>query len=148
MVLSPIDRNIGCTVAPDVLLKILSISLDEGNNETYAQSLVTCRRVLKSFADSIYPASKNSVKGVDGIERVLNEEKYIGRLWQYIYDNSGINTTTKMIKSQLDDLGNRVDHIYNLSNKGIHSEVDLFEANQCVIQTYLVIGDILRLSKK
>ncbi|MEI6141669.1 MAG: hypothetical protein WCP85_20525 [Mariniphaga sp.] len=142
-----VDRKLA-EISPDVLQKFLSINLVEGNKETYAQSLVTCRRVLQSFADSIYPASSKIVKGQDGKERVLNEDKYIGRIWQYIYETIGKSTSTQMLESQLVDLGNRVDQIYKLSNKGIHTEVDLLEANQCIIQTYLIIGDILRLKKQ
>ena len=142
-----VDRKLA-EIAPDVLQKFLSINPVEGNKETYAQSLVTCRRVLQSFADSIYPVSSKTVKGKDGKERVLNEDKYIGRIWQYITDTIGNNTSTQMLESQLVDLGNRVDQIYKLANKGIHAEVDLLEANQCIIQTYLILGDILRLQKQ
>jgi len=36
---------------------------------------------------------------------------------------------------------------YELSCKGVHAEVSEFELNQCVIQTYLLVGDILRLTE-
>ncbi|MCU4164123.1 hypothetical protein [Carboxylicivirga caseinilyticus] len=135
-------------IAPDVLEKFLSIKIESENKEEYAQSLVTCRRVLKSFADSIYPPSKIPVKCSDGKERLFSEEKYIARIWQFIHENFEKSTSTSLIQNQLSSLGKRVDYIYELSNKGIHADVDELEANQCIIQTYLILGDILRIKMK
>lgn len=134
-------------IAPDVLQKFISIELDTNNNETFAHSLLTCRRILKSFADKIYPSPKEPILGSDGKERILDNEKYIGRIWQFIYESIGKETSTNLLKSRLEDLGHRVDHIYNLTNKGIHADVGLQEANQCIIQTYLIINDILMIKE-
>lgn len=50
-----------------------------------------------------------------------------------------------LLLAGIDDLGNRIDKVYDLTCKGVHSEVPEFEVNQGVVQTCLVIGDILRL---
>lgn len=130
-------------IAPEVLQKFLSIELDSNNKETYAQSLITCRRVLKSFADNIYPASNEPVLCSDGIKRKLGDDKYVSRLWQYISENIDKNSSRELILNQLENLGKRVDYIYSLTNKGVHADVNEQEANQCIVQTYLLIGDIL-----
>jgi hypothetical protein len=51
----------------------------------------------------------------------------------------------ELLLSTINDLGTRIDKVYDLSCKGVHNNVPEFEVNQCVIQTYLIIGDILRL---
>jgi hypothetical protein len=50
--------------------------------------------------------------------------------------------------ASLNDLGNRLDRIYEFTNKGVHAEVEEFEMNQCLIQTYLLVGDLLRIFYK
>lgn len=132
-------------IAPDVLQKFISINLDTNNAESFAQSLITCRRVLKSFADSIYPPIKTAVSCSDGKQRILDDEKYINRIWQYIYEKVGKTASSELMQNQLDNLGKRVDYIYSLTNKGVHAAVNEQEANQCIIQTYLLIGDVLRI---
>jgi hypothetical protein len=39
-----------------------------------------------------------------------------------------------------------MDRLYDLVSKGVHTDVTEFEVNQAVIQTYLLVGDILRLA--
>lgn len=130
-------------IAPEVLQKFLSIELDSNNKETYAQSLITCRRVLKSFADYVYPTLDEPVLCSDGVERNFGDDKYVSRLWQYISENIDKSSSRELILNQLDNLGKRVDYIYSLTNKGVHADVNEQEANQCIVQTYLLIGDIL-----
>ncbi len=51
-----------------------------------------------------------------------------------------------MLLAEVQDVGNRIDRLYEMSNKGVHAETTEFEVNQTVIQTYLLMGDILRLA--
>ena len=102
---------------------------------------------MNDFADSVYPPTKNKVICSDGQERILGKDQYKNRLWQYVSENYK-GTSSQVIRDELDYLCNRIDSLYELSCKGIHSSVDRFEANQCVIYTYLLIGDILRIRSK
>lgn len=116
--------------------------------ESRSQAVLSCRRILKTIADNLYPASAKPVKCSDGIERVLTDDKYISRLWQYIYVTMGKSSSRDLLTSQISDVGNRIDHLYELSSKGVHADVDEFELNQCIIQTYITIGDILRIADR
>lgn len=49
--------------------------------------------------------------------------------------------------AQLTDLGNRLDALNVAGSKGVHADVTGAEADQCIIQTYLLIGDFLRLAE-
>jgi len=50
-----------------------------------------------------------------------------------------------VLQTQLDDLARRFKGLGEASSRGVHADVSEFELNQSVIQTYLTIGDLLRL---
>jgi hypothetical protein len=87
------------------------------------------------------------VVGRDGKKRSLTDEKYVARIWQYIHERTEGTASRNLLGLQAEKLGRRVDRLYELSSKGVHSDVSSFEVQQCVLQTYLLIGDLLRLSE-
>jgi len=137
-------------LCPDTIEQFISVyrRLSEGDSEAHAQALTSCRRILKSLADALYPPRERPIVGPDGKERSLTEDKYVNRLWQYVADRVGGSKSGDLLLAQLQDLGNRIDRLYDLACKGVHDVVSEFEVNQCVIQTYLTVGDILRLSEE
>lgn len=134
-------------IAPESLDQLTAAyrRMSEGDSEAWGHALLSCRRVLKSFADKLYPARTEPIIGSDGQERSLTEEKYISRLWQFVDERVKGRTAGDLLLAQVSDLGNRIDRVYDLASKGVHVDVSEFEVNQAVIQTYLLIGDILRL---
>lgn len=135
-------------ICPDALTQFIAAlkRSSEEDDESRSQSLLSCRRILKSLADKLYPPVDTNVKCFDGKDRILNDEKYISRLWEYVGRLVHGKKSGDLLLSQITDIGNRIDRVYELSSKGIHSNVNEFEVNQCIIQTYITIGDILRLS--
>ena len=67
---SYVDLKLGA-LCPDALLKFVSAHkrIKEDDPESWAQSLTTCRRLLKSLADSLCPAPVDPVVGIDGKKR-------------------------------------------------------------------------------
>jgi len=143
-----VDRKLG-ELCPDALSKFVAAyqRAKEDNPESWAQSLTSCRRLLKSLADSLYPATSKSVRGGDGKDRKLTEEMYVARLWQYVYERTSNSSSGSLLQAQVQDYGSRIDRLYQITCKGVHAEVSKFEVNQCVIQTYIMAGDLLRLSE-
>jgi len=137
-------------LAPDGLAQLVSAyeRVLTGEPEARAQGLLSCRRVLKSLADLVYPARPDPVLGADGKMHDVSDEKYIARLWQYVYEQIGSTAAGRVVLTTLTDVGGRLDAVYELANKGLHSSVNQGEADQALIQTYLLIGDILRLADK
>jgi len=135
-------------ICPDAQAKFASAynRLNETNPESWAQSLTTCRRLLKSLADVLYPVPKDPVPGIDGKSHKLTDDKYIARLWQFIFEKLRSSTSGELLIANIQELGNRLDRLYNLTCKGPHADVNEFEVNQCFIQTYLLAGDILRIA--
>lgn len=135
-------------ICPDALAKFVSAYKRGRENETesWAQALTSCRRLLKSLADVLYPSTGEHIEDSKGKRRKMTEEQYISRLWQYVYEHTS-SSSGKLLQVQIQDYGNRIDSLYSLTNKGVHAEVSKFEVNQCLIQTYLIVGDLLRLKE-
>lgn len=126
----------------------LNKRLQDDNIDSFSQALLLVRIILKDYADYIYPSSTEKVICNDGKERLLSNDKYISRIWQYVYENlKDKSSSVNLLKTQLDDLGNRIDEVYEKSCKGVHTVVNSFETYQCTIQLYVSFGDILRLTK-
>lgn len=136
-------------VAPDVLekFKIVSRRLEEGDVEARSEALVTCRRILKSLASYLYPPTDEIITDSSGRERKMSKVNYKNRLWQYVSEKVKGHSAGELLLSQIEDLGNRIDSVYELTCKGTHADVSESEANQCVIQTYMTVGDILRIAE-
>ena len=47
---------------------------------------------------------------------------------------------------EVSELGAKLGRLVNLDAKGVHADIGEHELNQCVIQTYLAVGDILRIA--
>lgn len=135
-------------IAPDALEKFKSAyeRLRGLNAESGSHALLSCRRILKSLADALYPHTDKVIKGPDGKERKMSEDKYKNRLWQFVTDKVKVSKARDLLLTNIEDLGNKIDKIYDLSSKGVHAEVKDSEINQCFIQTYLLVGDLLRLA--
>lgn len=134
-------------IAPDVLEKFAHVyrRMGEGDAEARSEAALSCRRILKSLADHVYPAKEGLVTGSDGKERELNDEKYINRLRQFVSERTEGKRAGRLLMDQISDLGDRVEDLVKLSSKGVHAEISEFELNQCVIQTWISVGDTLRL---
>src|SRR5262249_52760910 len=114
--------------------------------ESDSQALTSCRRILKSLADALYPSRDEPVTGVDGKLHQVTDDAYVNRLWQFVAERVKGHAAGDLLLSEVTALGNRVENIYDLSSKGVHADPSHAEAVQCVLQTYLVIGDILRVA--
>jgi hypothetical protein len=45
-------------------------------------------------------------------------------------------------------VGKRVAAVNELANKGVHADIGEYEVDSCVVQTYLVVADLLRIREK
>ena len=141
-----VDARMG-QIAPEVLeqFTVAYRRINEGDPESLSHALTSCRRILKSVADTLYPPREEPIIGGDGKMRVLTDDKFINRLRQFVAERAD-KTVGKLTQTQIEDLGNRIDRLNELASKGVHATVSTYEVDQCVIQTYLAIGDILRIA--
>ena len=66
---------------------------------------------------------------------------------QFIKINMDSNSFKRVIGSNLEFIGERIDSIYKSTTKGTHAKVEQKEAESYVMYTYMLIGDILELYK-
>lgn len=122
--------------------------LKDGGSEDRAHAVTSCRRVLKTLADELYPARLEPVIGSDGKEHVLNDPAFVNRLLQYIAETVGKHENGGGIQATLEDLGARLHALNELASKGVHADVKAYEVDTCVVQTYLVIADVLGIRER
>jgi hypothetical protein len=135
-------------IAPDALEQFTAAHRRqaEGDAEARSHALTSCRRVLKTMADVLYPVSNARVQGVDGRTRKMTDDKFISRLCQFASDHGG-SSSAALLLAQVRSLAERLDALNSLSSKGVHDEASSAEVDQCMIQTYLVVGDLLRIAE-
>ena len=119
----------------------------EGDGEARAHALTSCRRILKTVADLVCPATGETVIGSDGKSRELTADKYLVRIVHFVSQTPVGDTFATSIGATLEDTGRRLDGLYQRANKGVHAETTIEEVEWCVIQTYLLAGELLQLKR-
>lgn len=134
--------------APDSLNKFVAAqeSLSGGTPEDYAHALTSSRRLIKALADALYPARSDEVEGIDGVSRSMSDEKYRNRLTEYMRENVEAKRHKQAVVQIVGDLSNRLNALDGLASKGVHAEVTQAEAETCVVWTYMLAGDIVRIA--
>ena len=134
---------------PTAFEKFVSVysNLQSEKQEDWANSVHSCRRILKDVADFLFPATDEEIDIGNDKTLKMSDENYIARLKQFIKLNMDSNSFKKVIGSNLEFIGDRIDSIYKSTNKGTHAKVEQKEAESYVMYTYMLIGDILELYK-
>lgn len=124
-------------IAEQLMLAFKSISSEK--EEEWSQALTTCRRLLESLADELYPASKNKFNG-----RPVGQTQYVNRLWAFMDGAIQSDSNKELAKAHIDFLGSWLEKVNKITNKGVHADVEKLEAVKSVFHTYLVVADLLK----
>ncbi len=126
----------------DVLEKIPSVMsrLSESDEESISQALSTCRRIIESFADSVFPPTSETVE-INGNTLKLDASKHQNRINAYVIARTQSQSRRQKIRQNLSNLFDRM-------STGVHSEVTAEEAQSLFLNTYLFLGEILHLEQK
>ena len=127
--------------AGDIIEQIPSViaRLSDSDKESISQALNTCRRVIDSFANNIFPPRDETIN-IGGNDISLKADKTLNRLNAYVHLNSTSKSRNNKIRQNLSNLYERV-------SSGIHSDVDSQEARNLFFNVYLLLGEILTLKK-
>lgn len=128
--------------AGDVLTKIPAVvsRLQEGDEEAISQALTTCRRIIETFADSIFPPTDEPIE-VNGKPVLLDASKFKNRLVTYISQRTDSSARRDKLRQNLTNLYDRV-------SAGVHSDVTSEEAFSLFLNVYLFLGEVLNLSER
>ena len=146
---SYVDQQL-TTISPPALEQFQTAyrRLRDGGSEDRAHALTSCRRVLKTLADELFPARAQPVVGSDGKKHTLSDAAYVNRLLQYVNETLGKHENGAVVQAALRDVDARLSSLHDLASKGVHAEVTGYEVDTCVVQTYLVVADLLRIRER
>ncbi len=146
-----VDSAIGAAV-PDAIQQLTAVhdNLQSENPEDWSNAVHSCRRILQNLADSVFPPqSEDRVVGEGKQQKnvKLGPDNYINRIMCFVEDNSTSDRFYEIVGSHLRYLGERLDSIFEATQKGSHSTiVKREEADRYVVYTYLIVGDVLSLT--
>ncbi|MFC7411456.1 hypothetical protein [Hydrogenophaga atypica] len=125
----------------EVLEKIPSVMsrLSDGDEESISQALVTCRRIIEAFADSILPPTDQTIE-IGGNTLKLDASKHQNRINAYVHQHIQSQSRKQKIRQNLSNLFDRI-------STGVHSDVTAEEANSLFLNVYLFLGEILHIRK-
>jgi hypothetical protein len=118
----------------------VSDRLRDGDPESISQALTTCRRLIDSCADHVFPAQSEQYAIGDEATLNVGQQQVLNRLQAYTHQ-CGIT------KSRRDRLRRTLADLYGRCSAGTHAEVTVDEARFVFLQTYVVLGEILTLSQ-
>lgn len=139
-------------LSSDTILKLQAIEnkINSDNPEMYSQALTTCRRLFENTAeelfDKYFPNYGDKIyKTKSGKEIDVTGDHYINKLSAVIEKLQDKSVNKTLIGTSIIYLLDKIEYLNNLQCKGVHSEVSKQDAIQCIIQTYICLGDILSL---
>ena len=124
--------------------------IEDGNPERYAQVLTSCRRLWSDTAkylfDEVLPDySEKTFRTLSGKNIDISGDHFNNKLSAVIETLQSKATSNTLIGSNTIYLIDWLEQINSRQSAGVHSDVSRDEAIQCVIHTYIALGDILRL---
>ncbi|MHA3078815.1 helix-hairpin-helix domain-containing protein [Acinetobacter sp. ANC 5502] len=123
-------------IAEQLMLAFKSVSSD--NKEEWSHALTTCRRLLESLADKLYPASELKIGN-----RTFKQNQFVNRLWQFMNDSIQSESNRDLAQTHVNFLGSWLEKTNKLTNKGVHDDVSQLEASKAVFHLYLMLADLL-----
>jgi hypothetical protein len=125
----------------DVLEQIPSVisRLAEGDSESISQALTTVRRIIDSFADSIFPPRETTIN-IGGNEVTLGANKHQNRINAFV--NERIESKSRKIK-----IRQNLSNLYERVSVGVHNDVSAEEARSLFLNCYLLLGEVLHISE-
>jgi len=131
--------------APELTDRLWTINntfLNAQTGEQYALAMTSCRRLFEYITDCLFPAQDKIVDG-----HSLQKDKYKNRLFEFAKRELRSETNIDLIVTNTVSLFNEWEKLYELSNKGVHSEPHRQECRRCIIRTILLLDDLITIKK-
>lgn len=141
-------------LSKDTVLKLQAIEdkINSDNPELYSQALTTCRRLFENTANELFikyfPEYKEKMyKTKSGKEIDVSGDHYKNKLSAVIEKLEKKSMSKTIVGSNIIYLLDWIDNLSDLQCKGVHSDITKQDAEKCIIQTYICLGDILNLQE-
>jgi AbiTii len=116
----------------------VSDRLRDGDTESVSQALTTCRRLIDSCADHVFPGREDAYDMGNGLTLKVGSQNVLNRLQAYVH---GLGVS----KSRRDRLRRTLIDLYDRCSAGTHAEVTVQEARFVFLQTFVALGEVLTL---
>lgn len=121
--------------------------LRDGDAEALTAALTSCRRLVKTVADAVFPPQREPIRGRDGKERKAGNEEYKNRLIAFLDRRITSESSRALATSAFEHLVARLEAVHQKACKGVHDDVTIDEARLAVIHTYLFVAEVARASR-
>lgn len=124
--------------------------IEDGNPEHYAQVITSCRRLWTDIANSLFSEvlpnySAKLFKTKTGNEIDITGDHTNNKLSAVIETLQPKASKNTLVGSETIYLIDWIEQINNSQNTGVHADITREQAIQCIIHTYIALGDILSL---
>lgn len=140
------------SLSKKILLKLQALegNLDTHNPEKYSQALTTCRRLLENVAEELFEKhfhdyNSKIYQTKSGKQIDVSEGHYKNKLSAVIEKLTDKASNKTLVGSNIIYLLDWIANLVDMQCKGVHAEVTEEDAERCIIQTYICLGDILSL---
>lgn len=124
--------------------------MEDGNPERYTQILTSCRRLWSETAKVLFSEvlpgySQKTYKTKAGVEIDVSGDHDNNKLSAVIETLQSKAAKNTLVGSETIYLVDWLEQINSRQSTGVHAEVTREQAMQCIIHTYICLGDILSL---
>lgn len=128
----------------DVFNKLQSAAqlVNSNSKEDHSLLLTQVRRAIKAAADYFYSPLSKPIICSDGIQRVLSDDKYLNRLWEFVRINFPKSTAGELLYAEMECFLALCERLNDVASKGVHANVDASEAKQGLISLYLFLYNL------
>ena len=142
-------------LSSDAILKLQAIEdkINSDNPELYSQALTTCRRLFESVANELFQKyfpnhSEQFYKTKSGKQIDVSGDHYKNKLSAIVETLQDKSVNKTIIGSNIIYWLDWIENLSNLQCVGVHSDITKEDAEQCIIHTYMCLGDVLSLQNE
>jgi hypothetical protein len=132
------------SLCPEAVTK-LTVAIERATSERredWSAAALACRRVLRDFADALYPPRENKVDG-----RNVGPEEYKNRLWAFAKERGSKQIERQALAlEEIDGLCKALDRVYDQSAKGIHADLPRADVETLILRTYILLSQLGQLA--
>lgn len=126
--------------------------MEDGNPERYAQVLTSCRRLWENTAKELFEEVLPNYQGItfktkSGVGIDVSGDHFNNKLSAVIETLQSKACKNTLVGSEIIYLIDWLEQVNKLQNTGVHSDVTREQAMQCIIHTYIALGDIMKLKE-
>jgi hypothetical protein len=140
-----IDKFVRASV-PSAAEQLVAVHerMRERTAESFSHALTSCRRLILSVADAVFPPRAQPYIDGRGRQRTVGEDQYKNRLIAFIETQATSGGTKTILDAQVEHLAARLDATYEKACKGVHDDVSESEARLVVLETYILLAEVAR----